>query len=80
MSQHTVNVRLVTRNDTAANWASINPILLAGEMAIESDTGLIKVGNGTSTWDALDYINDLNSVVANHYEGTAESPGIYHHQ
>lgn len=71
MSQHTVNVRLVTRNDTAANWASINPILLAGEMAIESDTGLIKVGNGTSTWDALDYINDLNSVVANHYEGTA---------
>jgi microcystin-dependent protein len=41
------------RNDTAANWASANPILSAGEAGFEVDTGIFKIGNGTSTWTAL---------------------------
>jgi microcystin-dependent protein len=41
------------RNDTAANWTSVNPILAAGEAGFEIDTGIFKIGNGTSTWTAL---------------------------
>ena len=36
------------RRDTAANWASNNPVLLAGEMGIETDTKQIKIGEGKS--------------------------------
>jgi hypothetical protein len=51
----TVPVRLKLRQDTAANWTSVNPTLLAGELGRESDTGKIKIGNGSSTWTALAY-------------------------
>ena len=47
--------RLQLRRDTAANWTSSNPTLLAGEMGVETDTGKFKVGNGSSTWTALAY-------------------------
>ena len=40
----TLNTKIVLRNDTAANWTLHNPTLLEGEMGVETDTGLIKVG------------------------------------
>jgi hypothetical protein len=48
------------RRDTAANWTSINPTLLAGEIGIESDTLKWKVGNGTAAWNSLAYIPGLS--------------------
>lgn len=72
MAQNQVNIRLVTRNDTAENWTTKNPVLLEGEMGIVRENGLIKVGDGATVWNNLAYINDLSTVVANHYEGTAD--------
>lgn len=45
----TLNTRLRLKYDTAANWATKNPVLLAGEAGIESDTLLGKVGDGEKT-------------------------------
>lgn len=42
-------VRIKNRYDTYENWYNENPVLAAGEIGITTD-GLIKVGNGTSTW------------------------------
>jgi len=44
-----------TRRDTAINWANANPILASGELALETDTGLFKFGNGTAAWNNLNY-------------------------
>jgi hypothetical protein len=44
------------RRDTAANWTSFNPTLLAGEIGIESDTNKWKVGDGSAAWTALGYV------------------------
>ena len=52
----TIRAKLKPRNDTYSNWASKNPVLEKGEMGIESDTGLFKVGNGISAWDKLAYV------------------------
>lgn len=71
MAQNQVNIRLVTRNDTAENWTTKNPVLLEGEMGLVRETGLIKVGDGTTAWNNLSYINDLSTATANHYEGAA---------
>jgi hypothetical protein len=43
------------RNDTAANWISVNPILAQGELGVENDTGKFKIGDGTTVWDILNY-------------------------
>jgi hypothetical protein len=43
------------RRDTAANWTSADPTLLAGEFGYESDTGKLKVGDGSTAWSSLAY-------------------------
>jgi hypothetical protein len=40
--------RIRLRRDTAANWTSANPTLLAGEMGVETDTRKYKVGDGST--------------------------------
>lgn len=46
MSQRTLN---------AMDWIEKNPILADGEIGIESDTNLIKIGDGTTSWINLPY-------------------------
>ena len=45
------------RRDTAANWTSQDPTLKAGEIGYETDTGYIKVGDGSTAWTSLAYIH-----------------------
>lgn len=51
----TVQVQLKLRQDTASNWTAANPTLFAGELGRESDTGKIKIGNGSTAWTSLAY-------------------------
>ena len=55
------------RRDTAANFTSANPTLALGEIAYETDTRNIKVGDGATAWTALGYINPYRG-------GTAAAP------
>ena len=43
------------RRGLAATWTSLNPILAAGEMGLETDTKKMKIGNGTNVWASLNY-------------------------
>ena len=62
------------RRDTAANWASNNPVPLEGEWCIETDTGNVKLGDGVSTYNLIGYhirrpdppydISTANTVIA----------------
>lgn len=51
----TINARLLLRRDTAANWTSVNPILAQGEQGYETDTKKMKIGDGNTRWNDLDY-------------------------
>lgn len=55
MADRTLNIRIQLRNDTAENWTNANPVLLKGEMGVESDTGKTKIGNGIDHWKTLKY-------------------------
>lgn len=57
MSKTLNNVRIQLRNDTAANWQNSTVVLLPGEFAVENDTGLFKIGNGTDVFKDLKYAN-----------------------
>lgn len=45
--------KIKVRSDTAANWNSINPVLLNGEFGINTTDRILKCGNGVSTWSNL---------------------------
>ncbi len=47
------NVRIILKNDTAANWATSTLVLKKGELALESDTGKFKFGDGTHTFSQI---------------------------
>lgn len=61
MATRTVNARYRHPCRTAAQWSSSNPVLLAGEVGYESDTGKSKVGDGVKTWNELEYTG-MNKV------------------
>jgi hypothetical protein len=50
-----VIVRYQVRRDTASNFATVNPTLLSGEWALETDTGEMKIGDGATAWNSLPY-------------------------
>ena len=65
MADKTINTRIQLRNDLAATWDTKNPILLKGEMGVETDTRKIKIGDGTTAWKTLSYIGaDANDILA----------------
>ena len=60
-----LNTRIQLKHGLAASWTEKNPVLLAGEMGIETDTLKMKVGDGTSNWKALGYLGaDANDILA----------------
>ena len=61
----TLNALQKQRRDTASNWTSNNTVLLAGEIGWETDTRKIKIGDGTTAWQSLDYlpIPDVNRLL-----------------
>jgi len=54
--------RMQQRRGTAAQWTSADPILAAGEIGFESDTGFFKMGDGTNHWSDLSYFKDLGDL------------------
>jgi hypothetical protein len=55
MTTQTIPARIVFRRDTAAAWTTANPVLLNGELGLETDTRKLKIGDGASTWGSLAY-------------------------
>jgi hypothetical protein len=56
--------RMQQRRGTAAQWTAANPILAAGEIGFETDTSKFKMGNGSSTWSALQYFANASELAA----------------
>jgi hypothetical protein len=68
-----VVTQIQVRRGTAAQWTSANPTLAAGEWGFETDTGKVKIGNGSTAWNSLGYtgVGDIEGVTA----GTGLSGG-----
>lgn len=51
------------RRDTAAAWTAANPVLAPGEPGLETDTNLIKYGNGITAWRNLPYASVVPDAI-----------------
>jgi len=70
--------KIQLRRDTAADWASNNPTLSAGEFGWESDTNRFKIGDGSAAWNSLAYadtLKTLGDILVNGSEISAPSNG-----
>lgn len=68
-----VVTQIQVRRGTASQWTSTNPTLSAGEWGYETDTGKVKIGNGSTAWTSLGYTGagTVTSIIA----GTGLSGG-----
>jgi hypothetical protein len=58
-----MGVSVQFRRGTAAQWTSSDPVLLAGELGYETDTKRWKIGDGTTAWGSLDYVEGTGADV-----------------
>lgn len=63
------------RRDTSANWTSVNPIPAQGEPCYETDTGKLKIGNGSDNYVTLPYVSDGGGSSGNLPIATATTLG-----
>ena len=59
-----LKARIQLKKDTSEAWRINNPVLLDGEAGYESDTNLMKVGDGIHRWLELDYTNSGATEIA----------------
>jgi hypothetical protein len=73
----TNNIQL--RRGLAADWVTANPVLSSGEYGLETDTRKRKIGDGSSTWNALDYVEiyGSNRVASNDAARTTTTSSTY---
>jgi Major tropism determinant N-terminal domain len=57
---------LQLKRETATWWTTNNPTLAAGEPGFETDTDRLKVGDGSTAWNSLDYVSSwpLSQAIA----------------
>ena len=48
------------KRGTAARWEELNLVLNPGEPGFEMDTFKLKIGNGSTPWKELPYVNDVD--------------------
>lgn len=47
--------KIQIRRGTSSSWTFENPILSSGELGLETDSYKLKIGNGITAWNSLDY-------------------------
>jgi hypothetical protein len=57
------DIRVKQRGRATAAWSASEEVLLYNEIGIAIDTGLFKIGDGTTAWDGLPYVNQRPAVI-----------------
>lgn len=70
-----VVTQIQVRRGTASQWTSTNPVLASGEWGYETDTGKVKIGNGSSAWNSIGYTGATSGTVTSITAGTGLSGG-----
>ena len=63
-------VQIQLRRGSASAWTAANPTLADGEIGVESDTDLFKIGDGLTAWVSLGYGGVQGVPGANGTNGT----------
>jgi hypothetical protein len=74
----TINTDLQLKYDTSANWNTVDPTLLEGEVGLETSSGRFKVGDGSLPWSSLGYFSEKGPIYLKSYTiATMPTANIY---
>lgn len=74
MVETTLQTTIILRNDLTANWASSTLILKKGEVAIDTEKNIFKIGDGEHTFSQIEkYFVSFDEVVKAITEATKKS-------
>lgn len=51
-----MSIQIQLKRGLSTEWTSLNLVLAAGELGLETDTNKIKVGDGVTSWNSLSYL------------------------
>ena len=61
--------RMQQRRGTATQWTTANPVLGAGEIGFETNTGKFKIGDGSTAWTNLEYFITIDDSILSIVDG-----------
>lgn len=70
------NMIIRYKRDTAQNWNTNNPILADGEIGYDKTNNKVKVGNGSTHWNDLPYLNANDPAALKVLTATVEASEI----
>ena len=70
-----MTTRIKLRRDTAANWASNDPVLALGEAGYDTTNNQLRVGDGTTVWSGLETVGGGNKITAQRTYSLNENDG-----
>lgn len=73
MSSKILYTKYTLTSDSAQNWQTNNPVLPANLMGFDTDNKRIKIGDGITAWNNLDFEGVRSFVSTNSNSGTADS-------
>jgi hypothetical protein len=50
------------RGGTEAEWTDANPVIMAREVGVTTDTHRLKVGDGVTEWNDLPYVDEAGAA------------------
>lgn len=54
--------KIQIRRGTSTQWTTANPTLSSGEWGLETNTGKVKLGDGSTAWTSLAYFGNLEAL------------------
>lgn len=54
---------IAIRRGTKTDWESVNPVLNSGELGFDTTSNLVKIGNGSDSWQELSVLATANPVL-----------------
>lgn len=58
-------IKIQLRRDSSSNWQSENTVLSSGEPALDTTNQRLKIGDGTTSWSSLPYLQITDSPTFN---------------
>jgi len=78
-----MSVKIQFRRDTLTNWTTQDPVISAGEMALNTDDNTFKLGNGSTQWTLLPTVsgpagNAIDRIELSSSSGLVDTYTIYY--
>lgn len=68
-----VNNTIQIRKGSATDWSNSNPILASGEPGYDTTNKILKIGDGSSTWNSLSAVGGSSKTILSDFDSASNT-------